>query len=306
MLILEQKITDFISTNLEQPYPIWDSTTEYPINTTVVYKNHVYRTIVDNNQSVQPDLNTGKWLLFGVDNAFASIDLNSSTSSIMDDGLDYIEFEFAVDRYNYLALSNIRGDAIEIWEYDELDVELAHIYHENELVRTCADTWFDYYYCGLPQENVPDCGYPFDYLHTPIHPLTKRMVVRIHKTVDDCASIGIMIGGRAVNIGETQFGVKVGLIDYSRKETDDYGITSIVRRKSRQTMRSVVMIRSQNTQLVKRIVRDTLGTVVMFIADPATDSNYENLLLLGYVEEFDLELINGVYTRGNLYTMEVL
>ena len=41
------------------------------------------------------------------------------------------------------------------------------------------------------------------------------------------ASVGKLIIGLPVDLGDTETGPTVGIVDYSRRETDDFGITSV-------------------------------------------------------------------------------
>lgn len=306
MLILPQSIKQFITTNLAQPFQVWNSATEYALDTAVVYDNHIYRTIVDKNLGVQPDLNTGKWLLYGVDNAFASIDLNSSTASVIDDNLEYIEYYFDAVNFTYLAFGSIKGSRLEIYEYNSEDVQVGYTDITIGTDRICAIHWYNYYYCGIPDGNALGRGLAVDYLHDTIQGTTAKIRVRIWKNVDDEAEIKSMVGGTAYDIGETQFGLNVRVVDYSTKTTDVNGITTLERRRSREIMESRVLIDAKDTQAVKRIIKGLLGTVNMFIAEEAKDSNYDNLLLLGFIDEFSYYINNGVYTEAKLITEEVL
>ena len=109
MILLPQAITKYLTTNLDQPYTEWNASNNYANGARVFYKNYIYQCITDNNENVQPDLNTGKWLLVGVDNAYAGIDLQSSTKTVIDDDLTQIDLEFSAVGYDYLAFGGILG-----------------------------------------------------------------------------------------------------------------------------------------------------------------------------------------------------
>ena len=306
MLILEQKIERFISTNMTQPYDEWDENTEYAWNTTVVYSNHIYRNIVKENKGVEPDLNTGKWLLFGVDNAFAMLDLHSHTDTIMDKGLPYIETVFTAVGFDYIGFGNVRGSTVDITEYASNGTEIRTKTHKIGNVRTCAITWHDYYYCGIPDQLDLGKGKAIDFLHGSISPDTAKIRVRINKNSDDIASCGSMIGGKAKDIGNTQFGVNIRLVDYSIKERDNYGITSIERRDSQEVFTCDITFPAKHTQIIKREVKANLGKVVMIIAEPEKDSNYDNLITLGYIEDFQININNGIESIASMKILEVL
>ena len=115
-----------------------------------------------------------------------------------------------------------------------------------------------------------------------------------------------LICGNSSYLGCTLYDLGMGLIDYSVKKVDDFGISTLTRRKSRQTIDVDFTFDSPKVNIVNRAVRDVLGQVVLFINDESTTSSYENLLLLGYVESFDTILKNKETTTASLSLMEVI
>ncbi len=306
MILLGQQITKYTNTNLAQPYNEWLEATEYALNTMVVYKNHIYRTIVDKNKGVQPDLNTGKWLLFGVDNAFAAIDLHSSTATTIDDGLTQIELTFPIANFTHLALGGVQGGAMTIEEKDASGTILKTKDYPIGISRTNARNWYDYYYLPIPDTSGAGSGLPIDILLDAVLPITRNITLKLTRNAKGEAFIGSMVGGKGFDIGDAEYGVRMGLIDYSRKETDEYGITTLVRRRSRETMDIDIVSPAKHSQGNKRVVKEHLGQALMFIADPNKDSKFDNLILFGYVDEYTTYLNNGVIARSNLLIEEVL
>lgn len=306
MLILKQKIENFIFTNLEQPFNRWNISNVYNLYDRVFYKNYIYMSVVDDNSGVKPSENTGKWLLMQVDNAYAAIDLHSSTKSVVDDAKHYIEYVFSVVGFDTIALGDVLGSSIEFIEYDSSMNVIKSKQVPIGATRICANNWYNYYYCGIPDASDVGKGKPIDYLYSEISGNASQIKIIIHTNSNGDASIGSLVGGKAEYVGDTQFGITLGLVDYSKKETDDNGITSITKRNVQETMESETVIPSKQTQSVKKIIKDAMGEVVMFIANPETDSNYEFLIQLGYIDEFNILINNGVISRGILRTAEVL
>lgn len=289
MKVLTQEITAFISTNLAQPLSQWDSATTYAQNDEIIYKNHIYRSIVNDNLNINPGLNTGKWLLFGVDNSFAAIDLHSLTASTIDDLLNYIEYVFDATGFDTLVFRNLVGLSVDIYEYDSLDAQLAH---------TNIPT--------VPTE-APPAIQKVDTVFDTFNANTVKVMVRINKTAAGDASVSAMVGGKAFSIGATLFGATGSFIDYSVRKTDDYGITTITKRNVQETLKGDLVIDATRTQTVKRYIRNNcMGTTIMFIADESVDSNYENLLMLGYITDFDIRLSNAVKSYGSIEIEESL
>ena len=177
MILLPQAITKYLTTNLDQPYTEWNASNNYANGARVFYKNYIYQCITDNNENVQPDLNTGKWLLVGVDNAYAGIDLQSSTKTVIDDDLTQIDLEFSAVGYDYLAFGGILGGVLTVTEYDSGNNQIAQELYDIGGVRINANNWYDYYFAGIPETGASD--FPVDILVDQIQTTTAKIKVEL-------------------------------------------------------------------------------------------------------------------------------
>ncbi len=284
MIILEQKILQYISTNLEQPLPEWVEATSYDADVFVMYNNHKFMSIVNNNQGIDPELNTGKWLLMGVDNAYAAIDLHSSTKTVIDDGLTTIELSFDATDLKQIAFGEVEGGILTITEKDS----------GGGVVKT--------------KDYTIETGstHPADIKVELLQATTALVEVTLTRNTNNKAFISSMVGGVGVTAGDTEYGVTIDIVDYSIKQTDEYGITTLVRREAREIMTCDIVAPAENIQSIKKTVKSVLGKAVMFIADPEHDSKFDNLIILGYIGEYDIYLNNGVIARSQMRIEEVL
>lgn len=306
MILLPQEIENYISTNLDQPYNSWQAGTTYNANDMVIYKNLIYRSITNDNVGIYPNLNTGKWLLMAVDNAYASIDLHSDTATKIDDGLAFIFLTFSAVSFQYLAFGGVQGDLLTVVEKSSGGTILATNEYSIGTTRINANNWYDYYYLPIPDNNITGGGLPVDILVDKINTNTATIEVTLTKSTQGEAFIGSMCGGKGLEIGDTEYGLNINIVDYSRKETDSLGITTLVRKKSREIMTCDIVTPALHIQSAKRAVKNVLGTALMFIADPSTDSKFDNLITLGFIDKFQIYFDNGVITRSRMVIEEVL
>jgi len=285
MLIVKQGIEGFISTNLNQPYNTWNSSTTYNADNFVIYENYVYKCIVDSNIGIIPSLNTGKWLLWKVDNSYAAIDLHSTTSSVIDDGLDYIEYIFNSNGYDILSFTGLYGDELTIYEYNASSILLN--------TRTI----------NLPDETQSQSS---DVFIDDLHQDTVKIKIRITKAEDNNAYVRTMVCGNSYDIGATRYGMGCGFIDYSLRETDLNGITSITKRNVRETMDATVMVDPSDSLRTKKFIKSCMGEVVLFIANPSTDSEFTSLSMLGYITDFSINFTSISKCFGNIKIEESL
>lgn len=126
-----------------------------------------------------------------------------------------------------------------------------------------VDNWYDYF------------TLPFDTLSIATFtgvPAYQTSNIRI--TVDgELAAIGHCTFGRSVEIGEVEHGATSGIIDYSRKETDEYGDTLLVERGFADESSFQVVVFKENLNKVKRLLRDIRATPVLWIASDDAEYN---------------------------------
>ena len=61
-----------------------------------------------------------------------------------------------------------------------------------------------------------------------------------------------------------------------------------------------IAIQAIKTQDVKREIKEALGSVSMFIGEEHSGSKYEHLTILGFIDDFNILINNGVISKGYL------
>lgn len=93
-------------------------------------------------------------------------------------------------------------------------------------------------------------------------------------------------GGAEIEIGTTEANPTVGIIDYSRRVTDDFGVTTVVPRGFARRMSVRVSLPSDAVSEVQRELADLRATAVQWEADDRFDwLNFE-----GFYKDFELDL----------------
>lgn len=178
--------------------------------------------------------------------------------------------------------------------------------HFQDLLATRPDvhSWYDYYFIPLPDgaSETPDQSF---YVRLPVYDISHYIRVTLGER-SGSSSCSYMICGNTSYIGDTLYSPTIELIDYSVKETDDFGITKLLRRKSRRHIDYDLIYDSGRANELRRIVQGFMGQVVLFIGDESTASIYEHLLLLGYVSAYQTIISNPVKTKATLSVEEVI
>jgi len=312
MTLVAQEITEFLSTNLKNPYPEWTKSTMYKALNKVRYHNYVYMSVTNDNRGVAPDLNSGKWLLMEVDNAYASIDLHSHTGTIgnkdtiTNPASKEITYEFSGSGVTTLVLGGVKADEVIVEQYR--GANLLHTKNYPVAGVRKVNSWYKYYFDPLPTSGTGNIFVDTrDIVIRNILPNTDTIKVVVKFTSDGEAVVNAMVAGKGQYLGDTQYGVNVNVVDYSEKIIDPKtGITELVEHDSVELMSIPLKINAIDTMPSKREIKKALGKVNMFIVDDAEKSYYESLIIMAYPEKFSIMITNQVIADAQLKLREVI
>jgi len=287
MKVLTQQITGFLSTNLLDPHSEWSSVTTYSQSDFALKNNYHYMSVVDDNLNIDPEENTGKWLLWEVANKFAALDLQSKTEMICDAttislGSVYdLAFSASVSGFDLLAFGAVKGDTLTIVEKDSGSATL------ETTVKTITNG-------------------ELDYAHT-LHASAHTVEVTVSElTGEDYSSIGSFIGGLSVSLGDTVYNPKIGFSLEITKTEDPSGLIELSKTAIEETLDVDIVFDSSETMRIKRLIKSLEGIATAFIIDDSTDSIYENLFMIAYIDDFTIVLTNPSKTFATISLQEVI
>lgn len=161
-------------------------------------------------------------------------------------------------------------------------------FREYSLNETLVDNWYDYFYQDYTLlteaifQNVPS------YTRT-------RITVSV---VGDIVRCGIVFAGSSYPLGTTQYGASAGIIDYSKKETDEFGTTTFIRRAFSKRMNVNIILPSSDLYRVQKVLSDIRATPCVWIG--SEDEIYRPLVMYGYYRDFNLEIPYPEYSYCSL------
>ncbi len=92
--------------------------------------------------------------------------------------------------------------------------------------------------------------------------------------------------GSTIDLGTTATTPTIGIIDYSRRVSDDYGVTSVVERGFARRMSVRLAVPFENADALQRRLADLRATSALWIAD----DRYASLSVRGFYKDFSLDL----------------
>lgn len=269
--------TDVISSTATEQYATWSSATTYSKNAFVDYGYHIYESLVNNNTNHQPDVSTTQWVQIGPDNTHAMFDLQVSTRTTATTSLTV---DVRGSLCNSLALIDITGSSVDVIVTD--GITGPEFYNETFQLETSeVFDWYMYFY------------EPFSFITeliiTDIPPYGDAIFnVTINAPAGEEVAIGEFILGTIYSLGDSEYGATAGIIDYSRKETDEFGVTTFVQRAYSKRMTDRFLLENNTLRNVQRILADLRSSPAVWIGSDDTD--YSPLTVYGFYRDFSIDI----------------
>lgn len=283
-------ITDaeFVSSSVsEAEYSAYSAATTYGVSAKVIYKHRIYESLLATNLNHAPDeVGTTWWLDLSPTNRWAMFDTQTSTATV---STGTLTVRLAPGICNGAAVIGVSGaSSVKVEMFNGATL----VYTETKtLDATFISNWYEYFF--EPYDIYTDALFgPF-----PPYPSAQILVTITGTGTVRCA--GVMCGN-TVEIGTVQAGAGVGILDYSRKETDAYGVTTLVRRAfAKRTNYSMVVDNSQ--------LRRVYSTLAELRATPAVwvgsdDYSLSPLVVFGFYKDFS---INVAYPTFSTCSLEI-
>lgn len=288
MQYLKQTIEDFTSSTITQLYADYNPATEYTFesndlaltNASVVrYGNYYWRSTTVNNQGNTPFEGSLQWVILSVSNKHAMLDPQSQTKT-EETGADIV-VKFDRNLMTTLGIGNFEAEEIIVEQLDDLDAVLAtqtFTYSVNEDV---YDYW-DYENSPYSLEVNRNIKVDLALLGTQVRITLKRI------TSTDKVSCGFLYGGEPVDMGNTLINVDFGDYSYITEGTlNTLGFATTKKSAVSVPVSFQTKISETLQPYVRRRVQELKqeDETVLFIVDPTEESIFENMLVLGKIQD---------------------
>ncbi|WP_256823711.1 hypothetical protein [Pseudomonas kurunegalensis] len=268
-----------VSSNVpETDYPAWAAATAYTKGQRVILAHVVYEALFDVPAGVKPGEEVvtaeapAKWLEVGATNRWRMFDNKVESLTTNPGSVEVTIRPGAV--VNSLALFNLKGRSVTVSMVDPLEGEVYR--KEVSLVDAGVTNWYDWFFepIGVRTDVVV--------LDMPAYG-TADIVV----TVDagpEMATVGHLVIGSVRQIGTALYGTSVGINDYSRKTTDDFGNTVVIQRSFSNRAEFDIALDTAEVTRVRRLLAELRATPVVWIGE----ATYEATILFGFYKDFQI------------------
>lgn len=279
MKVIEPQPTSLLSSSvMEDDAPAWNAETAYQIDEPVVYAHKVYKAVsADTNVGKEPDQHcdgTGAfWRLVGPTNRYAMLDQYVSTRTVVPPDAGVLSFKVTFNRCTAFALLNFKAATIRAVVRDGDGIVL-----HDKTVTTLKDVdgYWQYYFRKL--EYIED----LIVTDIPVSPVATPEV-----TMRDGTALGHVVIGQAWTLGMTQHNTRIGIRDYSRKETDEFGNTRLVKRANARRASIPLYLHPSRLDTVREILARLHGVPALWVGhDEERGYGSRSLMVWGWIEDW--------------------
>ena len=278
-----------VSTDAAETYSAWNAATAYVLDDIVLRTTteRLYQRLVAGTTATAPESDTVNWLDIGPSNKWAMFDGEISTATTKSTSLTVV---LKPGYVNSLALFGLVGSNLAVTVRDALAGNIVYTLSQ-DLDGTIIADWYQYFFEPVVQlaELVLTDLPPYGDAH-----------ITVVLTGTGTVECGICLVGTFYPLGDTQYGASVGIIDYSRKETDAFGVTTFVRRAYSKRMSAKLMLDNVQMNKVQRVLADLRATPCAWIG--AGDVTYAPLQVYGFYKDFSIEV---AYPTASYCSLEV-
>lgn len=245
-LIPPVPITDAMliaSSIAENDYPAWVSGASYAADQRCIRTSthSVYQRITAGAGTTPPESDPANWARVGPTNRWRAFDQAVGTASTATGSLS---FTIAPGIVGGIALLDVVGNQVTV----TMTVDGEEVYRRVVSLNDNINVVDAYTYCFEPI-----------LMRTTAVLLDIPPVASGHITVlvegDGPVAVGTLAVGSVIDLGETRYGVELGLIDYSVKTTDAFGTTSFAERPVADRMTVPFVVPNSRLDNVMRVLK---------------------------------------------------
>lgn len=278
----------------ENEEPNWNAGTPYVVDDRVIYEHYIYSRVVDGTTATSPDLDAINWILVGPTNRWNAFDDSPSTLS---EGSEYITYILKPGRVNSVALLELEGTEATVNLYAE--GERQYHAHTDLLNNDNVGDWYQYFYEPFYYQTSLAVTDLVNASLIDMPQYTDSIITITIRKAASTARVGIIAVGTVYELGKTQNGIALNIIDYSKKDTNTYGNTVLVRRKFSRRIRGTFFLYSSKVDVISNLLSQYRATPVVWIG---VDANYSSLIIYGFYRDWEITIPNQI---GSICSIEI-
>jgi hypothetical protein len=268
--------------------PEWGAGSTYAIDEQCTYGLRVYQSTADANIGKNPLTDTtipAWWVDVGPSNYWACFDTQTTTQMVASESVTLV---VTPGRFDTFALVNARVTSVHLKIESVVDGVVYDQEHVLGNIEPVLD-WYGYFFAPI--------GKPTELVVSGLAQLGDALVTITLNAPGGVVALGTMVFGMLSEIGSVKYGAGIGVIDYSRKDTDEYGTTTFVQRAFSNRITLPIDIKSNRVDAVYRLIAALRATPCLWVG---ADGIYGVLTVFGFYRDFSLDIQYPTYSSASL------
>jgi hypothetical protein len=279
---IPQPLTLVSTTAAGSSYPEWSSSTSYSVGDRVKVTSSVPHKEYQSSQAgtnKAPATNATYWTLIGVTNPYRCLDNVNSSASI-----GTSPFRMAISTAGNSYSANLIG----LQGVRQVDVRVLTGTQEEYTSRfsmrqIAVSTYLEFF--TLTPQFMTSFSYRLPKL------LTSAQTVEVTLTGPGEVGVSNLVIGTDKRVGRAQYGVKIGIVDYSRKEADEFGNLTLVKRASSMTWSADVVVPRTLLDYTHTLLNSLRATPCVYNGNPEeAGALYSSLIIYGFYRQYTITL----------------
>lgn len=275
------------STVPETDHAAWNAATSYVVGNRVIRTttHKIYEAILAGVDAGLPENTPTRWLVVGSTNRWRMLDSEVGSVTSAATSLTVV---LSPGYATALALLEVDAQVIGVTVRDAAST-ITYTTTRSLDTSVLLD-WYDYFFADpVPRSEIV---FPGLYIGTGY-----TVTVTLTGATVEC---GALVVGEATDLGATEYGATLGIVDYSRKTTDDFGVVTITRRKYAKRLTAKLAFERERTNRVFRTLAALRSTPCVYVTSDALD--YESLTVFGFYKDFRIDV---AYPTHNYCTLDI-
>ena len=281
------------STAPETDYAAWNAATNYTIGTKVIRTttHRIYENLIAGVDATLPEnATTGvtpRWLEIAPTNRWAMFDNKIGTVTTL--GTSPLTVVLQPGLTSGVALLELTGEQVQV---TMKDAPAGTVVYNKTItldgrVITSFYEWFFTDYVQLTDVTLSDLPGTFS---------TCELTISI--TSASTVACGVCHVGKSYPLGSTQYGASVGVISYSKKTTDDFGNTTVVKRANSKRNSLQLITEKVHFNRTYRLLASLDSVPCVYTATELP--GYEPLIVYGFWRDFSIDVAYPTYNLTNI------
>lgn len=231
--------------------------------------------------SIAPESDPLNWVLVGGTNRWKMFDGSVGSQTSNNDSIVIVLTPGVLA--DQLAILNVYADTAR--------VQVAGTGYDQTInLRTrYTNSWFEYFFEPFV--------YRSDAVFTGLPLFTNNVITVTLSKTGGVARCGEMVLGLARALGGAQYGASAGIIDYSVKQTDQFGNTTVVGRPFSKRMNVDLLIESARVDEIQRLLSDYRADPVVWVG---SGNLYAALIVYGFFRRFEIVINYPTHAKCTL------